>query len=503
MKRRHSRSSDGSSGISSGSVSVASSVCDGNQNDTSVSMTSETQLPKEETLRLRNEHLGSLTALYFRENPLKIIRAERQYMYDEEGNQYLDCINNVAHVGHCHPAVSEAAYQQMTQLYTNSRYLHDNLSTYVKRITQLFPDPLTVCFLCNSGSEANDLALRLARAHTGGSEVITLFGAYHGHIQSTIDISPYKWKNGMADKPKYVHVAPNPDMYRGPHANSASPGRDYALEVKKIIDTIKLDGKQLSAFIMESLQSCAGQVLPPPGYMTEAFRYVREAGGVCIADEVQVGFGRVGSHYWGFETQDVIPDIVTIGKPMGNGHPIAGVITTKAIADSLGNIVSSYFNTYGGNPVSCAIGHAVLDVIEDEQLKKNAQEVGEYAVKELQKLELKHKIIGDVRGMGLFVGIEIVKNRSTREPGTAVANEIHRRMKNRRIIISVDGAFDNVLKMKPPMCFSRSNVDHVVWSLDEVMSEIATSDVIKPLKPSTGTSHLEEVNVSHLSAATN
>nr|CAB3264844.1 5-phosphohydroxy-L-lysine phospho-lyase [Phallusia mammillata] len=443
----------------------------------------EEGLTKEESFRLREAHLASATTLYFRENPLKIVRGFKQYLFDEEGNQYLDCINNVAHVGHCHPIVTEAACQQISQLYTNSRYLHDHLSTYVYRLTHLFPNPLEVCFLTNSGSEANDLALQLAKAHTGGRDVITIDGAYHGHLQSCLDISPFKWRGGIKEKPEYTHVVSSPNVYRGTHAQSSNPAHDYALEVKKAVDDIANDkNRKLSAFIMESLQSCGGQVLPPPGYMAQAFSYVRDAGGVCIADEVQVGFGRIGTHYWAFEPQGVVPDIVTIGKPMGNGHPVSGVVTTRAIAESYWKIADGYFNTFGGNPVSCAIAHAVLDVIEEENLLKNAIDVGKHTLNGFKRLMEKYPLIGDVRGQGLFLGIELVKDRQSKEPAPEESNEIYRRMKNRFIIISVEGPDKNVIKFKPPMCFSRSDADHLLQVFDEVLASLPTADM--PVKVS-------------------
>jgi len=380
-----------------------------------------------------------------------------------------DCINNVAHVGHCHPHITEVASKQIGQLYTNNRYLHDGLSTYVERLTALFPDPLTVCYLCNSGSEANDLALQLAKAHTGGSEIITVDGAYHGHLKSVLEISPYKWRS-RDQKPSYVHVADVPCPIRGKHRNDPNQGKSYATDMNEQIQNLKKDGKQIAAFIMESFMGCGGQIIPPKGYMTEMFKYVREAGGVCIADEVQVGFGGAGTHFWAFETQGAIPDIVTIGKPMGNGHPIAAVVTTQAIADSWYKLARSYFNTYAGNPVSCAIGHAVLDIIEDEGLQKHAAEVGAYAVERCEKELMKYPFVGNVRGYGLFFGIEIVTDKDSMAPHTKLADEIYCKMRNLFIIISTDGPYDNVLKMKPPMCFTKENVDELVKALDEVMA---------------------------------
>lgn len=431
-------------------------------------------LHKKDVLALRIKHVGSPTALYFRDDPIMIVKGEGQYLIDENGNRYLDCINNVAHVGHSHPEVTKACAEQMSKLCTNSRYLHSSHANLAERLTSTFPDPLNVCFFTNSGSEANDLALTLASAHSGGSDVITMDGAYHGHVRSCLDVSPYKWRK-PEDHKDYVHVVSAPDVYRGKFAGSENPAEDYADEIQSKIKIIKDKKRKLSAFIMESLQSCGGQIIPPAGYMREAFRHVRDAGGVCIADEVQVGFGRVGSHYWAFQLQgpDVIPDIVTVGKPMGNGHPVSAVITTKKIADSLTNKLPAYFNTFGGNPVSCTIANTVMDIIENENLMENASSVGKYLVEKITQLKEKHQIIGDVRGVGFFIGVDLVRDRETKKPAIEEAEIMYRRMRDRYILVSLDGPFNNVMKFKSPMCFSFDNADQLTETLDEVLSEIS------------------------------
>ncbi|XP_075216556.1 ethanolamine-phosphate phospho-lyase isoform X2 [Lycorma delicatula] len=400
-------------------------------------------------------------------------------MYDEKGEQYLDCINNVAHVGHCHQQVVKAACEQISVLNTNSRFLHDNLVLCAQKLTSLFPDPLSVCFFVNSGSEANDLALRLARTHTKHHDVITLDHAYHGHLCSLISISPYKFKSGKGiSKPDWVHVAPCPDTYRGMYKENNNPGSDlgkkYAEEVKTIIKRAHDKDRNICAFIGESLQSCGGQILPPANYLRNVYKYVREAGGVCIADEVQVGFGRVGKHWWAFQLQgeDVIPDIVTVGKPMGNGHPVAAVITTPSIAQSFKETGIEYFNTYGGNPVSCAIANAVMQVIEKENLRDNATRVGNHLLNLLRQLMSKHMLIGDVRGIGLFIGIELVTDKISKKPATKEAQYILKRMKEELILLSSDGPYSNVLKLKPPMVFSIQNADLFAQILDEILTEI-------------------------------
>ncbi|XP_071493176.1 5-phosphohydroxy-L-lysine phospho-lyase-like [Diadema antillarum] len=430
---------------------------------------------KKRTIEMRKEYIGSPCKLWFKENPLKIVRAKGQYMYDETGQRYLDCINNVAHVGHSHPRVVQAAAEQMAVLNTNSRFLHDNMVMYAKRITETLPEKLSVCFFVNSGSEANDLALRLVRRHTGRHDIAILDHAYHGHLTSLIDISPYKYnKPTMEGKKDWVHVAPVPDTYRGKYRDVRNAGKQYANEVKKVIQRAEAKGRQVAAFILESMQSCGGQIIYPPGYMREAFRHVREAGGLVICDEVQVGFGRVGSHFWAFQTQgeDIVPDIVTMGKPMGNGHPIAAVVTTREIADSLGRGSHQYFNTYGGNPVSCAIGLAILDVIRDEKLQEHATRIGDRLVRRLRELGERFDIIGDVRGWGLFIGIELVQNRNTKMPATAEATYTITRLRDMNILFSSEGPFENILKFKPPMVFNEDDVAELINSLAIIFAEL-------------------------------
>ncbi|KAL5018101.1 hypothetical protein ScPMuIL_003823 [Solemya velum] len=440
------------------------------------------KLPKSKTLELRQKHIGGAMKMFFSHDPVKIVRASGQYMYDEQGNQYLDCINNVCHVGHCHPDVVEAAHRQMQVLNTNSRFLHDDMVLLAEKITSTMPESLSVVFMTNSGSEANDLAMRLARHHTKGTDVITLDNAYHGTVVTTMDISPYKLDrntDGVHPIPDHVHVASCPDVYGGIYRDCDYPGEDmgekYAADVDEIINKIHSNGRKLSCYISESMQSCAGQVIFPKGYLKNVYRSVRKAGGVCIADEVQVGFGRVGTHYWAFQPEGVVPDIVTMGKPMGNGHPVSAVVTTREISDSFQKSGMTYFNTYGGNPVSCAIALAVLNVIEKEGLLEHAIIIGQYLKDKLRELQKELPIIGDIRGRGMFVGIALVKDLKTREPATKEANETICRMKKEFILLSTDGPHENVLKFKPPLCFNKDNVDVLVNKLAVALRDISTS----------------------------
>lgn len=397
-------------------------------------------------------------------------------MYNEKEERYLDCINNVAHVGHSHPDVVKAGAKQMELLNTNSRFLHDNLVLYAQRLQATLPEKLSVCYFVNSGSEANDLALRLAWQHTGHKDIITLENAYHGHVSSLIDISPYKFHQmAGAEQSQHVHVALSPDIYRGKYREDhPDPATAYADNVKEIIEQAHNKGRKIAAFIAESLQSCGGQVIPPVGYFQKVAQHVRKAGGLFIADEVQVGFGRVGSHFWAFQLQgeDFIPDIVTMGKPIGNGHPMSCVITTREVAESFMSSGMEYFNTFGGNPVSCAIGLAVLDVIEKEDLQGNALRVGGYLTQLLDNLKEKHPLVGDVRGHGLFVGVELVRDKKQRTPATAEAQDVIYRLKEQRILLSADGPHRNVLKFKPPMCFSREDADLAVGKIDQILTDL-------------------------------
>jgi len=424
----------------------------------------------DEILSIRHHHVGRNLSVSYSE-PLKIVRGEGQYLFDDQGRRYLDLVNNVCHVGHCHPHVVAAGQRQMAELNTNTRYLHDHLAEYALELTATFPDPLSVCFFVCTGTEANDLALRLARTHTGTREIIVLEHAYHGHSPSLIEIGTYKCEGpGGEGLAPHAHKAPMPDAYRGPH-RGADAGIRYADEVRAMVAELGSAGRPPGAFMAESLIGCGGQVIPAPGFMPAAFAAVRTAGGVCIADEVQVGFGRAGSHFWAFEALDVVPDIVTLGKPIGNGHPMAAVVTTPEIAESFLTGME-YFNTFGGNPVSCAIGLAVLEVIENEGLQHHALELGEQLIEGFRTLKTSHRLIGDVRGLGLFLGIELVLDHETLEPADTEASAVIDAMRDRGFLLSTDGPLHNVLKIKPPMVLTEGDVADVLINIDEALAEI-------------------------------
>ncbi|MBK8027590.1 MAG: aminotransferase class III-fold pyridoxal phosphate-dependent enzyme [Chloroflexi bacterium] len=427
--------------------------------------------PKAETLAGRRARLGRNLSISYRE-PLKIVRGWRQYLYDETGRAYLDVYNNVPLVGHSHPQVVQAIQQQVALLNTNTRYLHDQIVRYAERLTAHMPEPLRVCYFLNSASEANELALRLARAYTGHEDMIVLDAAYHGHTNSLIDISPYKFNGpgGTGRKP-WVHIAPIPDDYRGEYRrDDPERGLKYAAHVGELIDGLHVAGRGLAAYIAESLPSVGGQIVPPPGYLEAVYEQVRVAGGLCIADEVQVGFGRLGTHFWGFAMQNVVPDIVVLGKPIGNGMPLAAVVTTPAIADAFDNGME-FFSTFGGNPVSCAAGLAVLDVLESEGLQENARKVGESWMTMLRTLMDRHPVIGDVRGSGLFLGVELVKSRTTLEPAADQASYVVNRLREEGILAGTDGPYHNVIKLRPPLIFSKNDAVLFTTALDGILGE--------------------------------
>ena len=428
--------------------------------------------PLGETLARRRARIGGSVRIAYR-RPLRIVRGFRQYLHDDDGRRYLDAYNNVPHVGHCHPRIAAAAASQIAVLNTNTRYLHDGLADYAERLTATLPAPLDVCFLVSSASEANELAIRLVRTATGRRDLVVLDAAYHGNTTTLIDASPYKHAGpGGAGAPDWVHVAPLPDDYRGPYRRSdPAAGARYATDLARVIDAARARGREIAGFLAETCPSVGGQILLPPGYLAAAYRAVRAAGGLCIADEVQTGLGRIGSHTWAFEAHGVVPDLVVMGKPLGNGHPLAAVVTTRAIADAFDNGME-YFATFGGNPVSCAIGTAVLDVLRDEALQAHAARVGDALLGELRGLATRHALIGDVRGAGLFLGVELVGDRATLAPATAEAAYVVERMRDEGILIGSDGPWHNVLKVRPPMPFDAGDAARLVETLDRVLGEL-------------------------------
>jgi len=423
--------------------------------------------PVSENISYRKEHLGKSLSLSY-EEPLKIVRGDGVYLIDHLGRRFLDTVNNVAHVGHEHPGVVRAGQQQMALLNTNTRYLHDNINIFTRELLSTFPEELSVVHLVNSGSEANELALRMAQACTGQRDMIALEVGYHGNTTGCVGVSSYKFDGkGGSGAPEHTHVVPLPDRFRGIHRGTDC-GPLYAAHVKEHIAHIQSLGREPAGFICESIMSCGGQIELPDHFLEIAYASVREAGGICIADEVQVGCGRLGEQFWGFQLHGVVPDIVTIGKPIGNGHPLAAVVCTREVAYAFANGME-YFNTFGGNPVSCAIGTEVLRVIREEGLMENALETGNYLKEELRKMQNEFPVIGDVRGRGLFLGMELTD--ADLHPETRKAAYLANRMKELGILMSTDGKDANVMKIKPPMVFSRIHADLLLSALRSVFQE--------------------------------
>ena len=433
----------------------------------------EDKTPPELLLKRRAEVLGpSLSISYARK--LKIVRGRGAYLYDHTGRAFLDGVNNICHVGHSHPHVVAALSRQAAILNTNTRYLHDTLVEYAERLGTYFPKPLSVVYMVCSGSEANELALRMARTVTGRRDVITLDWGYHGNTNGLIEISPYKFnRKGGRGKPEHVQIAELPDPYRGRFKGyGAASGIAYADSVVERIEAIReRTGTGPAAFIAEAISGCGGQVFFPDAYLATAAQHVRNAGGLVIVDEVQTGFGRVGSHMWAHGPQGVIPDIVTLGKPIGNGHPMAAVVTTPEIAKAFANGME-FFSSFGGNPVSAAVGMAVLDVLEKEGLREKARVTGEHLLKRFDALTTRHALIGHVRGQGLFLGVELVKDRSSLEPATEEAGRIANHMRENGVLISTDGPADNVLKIKPPMAFGKREADILADALEDALRAV-------------------------------
>jgi 4-aminobutyrate aminotransferase-like enzyme/Ser/Thr protein kinase RdoA (MazF antagonist) len=428
------------------------------------------QMSKPEILAHRQAYTAPSLSISYND-PLTIMRGQGSWLFDDQGRGYLDGVNNVCHVGHCHPHVVQAGAQQLAQLNTNTRYLHPQLARYAKRLTNLFPDSLTVCFLLNSGSEANELALRLARHYTGRKDVIALEGGYHGNTGTLIDVSHYKHAGpGGSGAPTWVHTVPCPDPYRGPHR-----GSDCADAYTAYVQQAASDCEP-AAFLFEPLIGCGGQIMPPAGYLTEASRAAKAAGAVVIADEVQVGFGRVGQCWWAHQLDDEAggaqPDIVTMGKPIGNGFPMAAVVTTKAIADAFANGME-FFNTFGGNPVACAIGSAVLDVIEQEDLLNNATRIGKILQQGMHRLAKDHLVIGDIRGVGLYLGVEFVTDRSTRKPNAKRLAAVLEICRSGGVLFSSDGPDHNVLKIKPPLVWTVHEAELALAVLERALQQTA------------------------------
>ncbi len=419
----------------------------------------------DEVLALRQQYLSPSIFHYYKK-PVMIVEGKGQYLFDEKGRRYVDGFGGIVtvSVGHCHPKVLEAVHaQNETIQHTTTIYLHPNVALYAKELADKMPGDLKCVYFVNSGSEANDLATLMARAYTGNFDIISLRNAYHGGSPGTIALtSHHTWKYNVPHGFGVQHAI-MPDTYRGPHGkDDPDAGSKYAADVKSLIQFGTPN--KVAAFFAESIQGVGGAVVFPDGYLKHAYEHVRAAGGLCIADEVQSGFGRTGTHYWGFETQGVIPDIVTMAKGIGNGCPLAAVVTRPEIAQALASKI--HFNTFGGNPVSCVQGRAVLQIIDEEGLQANSLKIGNMLMHGFEKLAEKHNLIGEVRGRGLMIGVELVKDRNTKEPASTECAAVFETCKDLGLLIGKGGLWGNTLRIKPPMCINEADATFMIDVLD-------------------------------------
>ncbi|ASW09327.1 aspartate aminotransferase family protein [Rhizobium sp. 11515TR] len=420
------------------------------------------------TLIARRERLLGRNMSLFYDDPVHLVRGEGVWLWDADGRKYLDCYNNVPHVGHCHPRVVEAIARQASTLNTHTRYLHEGILDYVERLTATFDKSLNAAILTCTGSEANDVALRMAQAMTGKTGVIATNHTYHGNTAAVSQLSTRMPPVGGFGG--HVRHVPAPDSYRplGGEGGDAF-AIAFAAEVENAIASLQDSTHGFSAIIIDPFFANEGFPDLPPGFLDKTVADVRKAGGLVITDEVQPGFGRTGSHMWGHQRAGIVPDIVTLGKPMANGHPVGGVIANVDTINAFRKAFR-YFNTFGGNPVSCAAAMAVLDVIGDENLIENARNVGEYTRDAFKRLAEKHSIIGDVRGSGLFMGTEFVLDRQTKEPATAEATRIINAMRDRGVLMGKIGIHQCATKIRPPMPFTRDNADFMLSIFDDVLT---------------------------------
>jgi 4-aminobutyrate aminotransferase-like enzyme len=423
-------------------------------------------MSNEQLIRRRLRAMGPAYRLFY-EQPVHLVRGEGVWLYDADGRRYLDCYNNVASVGHCHPQVVEALTAQAATLNTHTRYLHENVVRYAERLSDTLPGDLAICMFVCTGTEANELAFRIARTVTGNEGAIVTENAYHGNSIVVTELSTEEYP--ASDRPAYLEAIDAPNPYRGRFRyGDRNLGANYAALAEGAIDQLAQRGIQPAMFMCDNSFSSNGILTPPPEYLQGVYQRVREAGGLAVADEVQSGLCRLGDHVWGFEDSNVIPDIVTMGKPIGDGHPLAAVVTTPAIAEEFASKFH-YFNTFGGNPVSAAVGLAVLDVIENENILQHVKEVGLYLGDGLRALAGKHEVIGDVRGKGLFYGVEIVRDRKTRSPDADKAGAIKESLRENGVLLGATGPAGNVIKIRPPLVFSRPDAQLLLEKLDHVL----------------------------------
>jgi len=428
--------------------------------------TKQTNSGQTEILLERRQRLLGKAYRLFYDQPVHIVRGEGVWLFDSDGKKYLDVYNNVPHVGHCHPRVVEAVCTQSQILNTHTRYLHQNVLDYAEKLTGKFPDGLDIAMFACTGTEANELALRLARAKTGASGMIVTDHAYHGTSWAIAQITTC-YESGEKRGDNIVTV-PAPDSFRGLYADDEQAADKYAAHLHFAIETLARNGHRPAAFIVDTIFSNEGLPTVPPGYLAKAVEIVRQAGGLFVADEVQPGFGRLGTHFWGFDSHGVVPDIATMGKPMGNGYPISAVVTSADVIEAFQRD-SHYFNTFAGTPVACAAALAVLEVIEEQYLQTKALDTGKHILDGLQTLAANNHLIGDIRGSGLFIGIDLVRDRDSREPATAETKRAVNLLREKGVLIGSTGQYDNILKIRPPMVFSKEHADLLLEKLESVL----------------------------------
>jgi 4-aminobutyrate aminotransferase-like enzyme len=420
-------------------------------------------------LQRRNDALGPTYHLFY-EEPVHIVKGEGVWLYDLDGNAYLDCYNNVASVGHCHPKVVQALATQAATLNTHTRYLHENVVRYAERLADTLPGELKTCMFVCTGTEANDLAFRIARTVTGNLGAIVVEDAYHGNSMVVTELSTGEYPPD--EQPDYLVAVEPPNLFRGSwRSDEDEPGRKYASCIDDAIKTLDQRGHKPAMFMCDTIFDSNGVLTPPAGYLAGVYDKVRAAGGLCIADEVQSGLCRLGDHMWGFEDSAVVPDIVTMGKPIGDGHPLAAVVTTAEIAQAFSKKFH-YFNTFGGNPVSTAVGLAVMDVVEQEGILNNVHATGHYLGEALHTLARNYPLIGDVRGKGLFYGLELVSDLDSLQPASCEAGQIRDHLRSNGVLVGTTGPLDNIIKIRPPLIFGQEHVDLLIEQLKKAFEEV-------------------------------
>lgn len=422
-----------------------------------------------ELLQRRHTAMGPTYRLFY-EKPIHLVRGEGVWLFDADGNRFLDCYNNVASVGHCHPHVVSALSKQAAKLNTHTRYLHENIVRYAERLGNSLPGELSVCLFVCTGTEANDLAFRIARTVTGSSGAIVAENAYHGNSMVVTELSTGEYP--AEERPDYLAAVEPPNLFRGSvRYGEPNPGEHYAAHIDSALEALSEKGHRPAMFMCDTIFDSNGALTAPEGYFPSVYEKIRAAGGLCIADEVQSGLCRLGDNMWGFEDSGVVPDIVTMGKPIGDGHPLAAVVTTPAIAEAFSSRFH-YFNTFGGNPVSAAVGLAVLDVIEQEDILNQVHEVGDILGSGLRRLKDRFSVIGDVRGKGLFYGIELVTDADQLTPAPLKATQVENFLRLKGILLGITGPFDNVVKIRPPLIFAQEHVELLLVILEQAFQAL-------------------------------